>query len=188
MRRISLLALLLFGLTAQTQTIIFRTAEDLDAGRGEKKGDVVDVAPVMGRMVLVLADGEGRERIPCKAIWGFRYKEALFRIEPGSQLPVRLMSQHTLCYYENGLAHLTMQRDRSEAATFEFGEPSYLSLDRRSEIVPARFQGALSKSGQRFREAHPELRALLDCIGEGTDLEHNRQCVVDHEVAQEEAR
>ncbi|HEY0977011.1 MAG TPA: hypothetical protein VGE21_06030 [Flavobacteriales bacterium] len=189
MRGVLLSSLLLIGLYGSAQTVLYRTRAEHLAGKGEERGNVLDVMPAMGRLVLVLETPGGRERVPCKDLWGFTYQGVLFRIEPGSGLPVRLMSHHTLCYYENGLAHLTMQRERTEAATFEFGDAAYLSTDLDGTIVPARFRGKdIPVASRRFDAAHPELESLITCIGAGAELEHIRQCVVDHEVSVEEKR
>lgn len=173
--------------SAHAQGTIFRTYAEQVNGTGEPFTGPIDVAPLLGRFVVVYTGAKGKERIPCKDIWGFTYKGVLFRIEPEGHLPVRLMARGTVCYYENGFAHLQMQRDSTEAASFTYGRQSYLSKDLQDGIVPAVFAEADERSASaRFRQAHPEYAALCACIGDRQDMEHTRQCVVDFEVDAEE--
>lgn len=174
-------------LAAQGQ--VFRTAAERANGTGEAFTGPIAVEPLLGRFVAVYTTDKGRQRVPCKDLWGFAYKDVLFRIEPEGHLPVRLMTRGTVCYYENGFAHLQMQRDSTEAAGFTYGHPSYLSKDLESEVVPASFPPGDDRSpSARFRTGHPELATLLDCIGEAQDMDRTRQCVVDFEVDMEDER
>jgi hypothetical protein len=102
-------------------------------------------------------------------------------------MPVRLMSYGAVYYWENGFAHLHMQHDSTEASGFEYGRAAYLSKDVQSEIVPASFKADDTRSASaKFREDYPAYGSMLDCIGEGTELDSVRQCVVEYEVAVEE--
>ena len=103
-------------------------------------------------------------------MWGLLNDGALYRIEPEGYLPVRLMSPGAIFYWENGFAHLRMQRDSAEAAGFEYGHASYLSHNVLSEIVPASFKADDTKSpSAKFKKAWPAYADLLDRIGEGAD-------------------
>lgn len=171
---------------AEAQVTIYRTPAEYQAGGGEDVGDFVDIVPVMGQYNLsLLRDGE-KHRVRCKDIWGFTYKGVLFRITEEGHLPVRLMTKGSLCYYENGFAHLVMIRDGTELESFDVGNRSYLSRHLEGEVVPAVFkEGDTRSSSARFRQAHSQFEPLFQCIGDRDDLEHTRQCVVDFEVALE---
>lgn len=174
---------------ADAQNAIFRTYKEYVDSTGLPVHGVIDVEPHMGRFVVTYsADGKG-QRIPCKKIWGFRYNNILFRIEPEGDMPVRLMSHGAVYYWENGFAHLHMQHDSTEASGFEYGRIAYLSKDVQSAIVPASFTTDDTRSASaKFRDAYPAYGSMVDCIGQGTELEGVRQCVVEYEVAVEEGK
>ncbi|MFT3884288.1 MAG: hypothetical protein QM724_02305 [Flavobacteriales bacterium] len=134
--------LLLLGVmlrSAAAQTVVYPAYEQYVQHRGDTLGDFVEAYPVLGRFVLVFGKDDGQERVHSRRIWGFTYNGVLFRIREADSMPVRLMAKGAICYYENGLAHLEMQRDHVEQAFFNDGERSYLSKDLQSEIVPAHF-------------------------------------------------
>lgn len=192
MRR-SVLTTVLAGLLATTglraQTVLHTSYEDYLQHKGDSLGDFVDAYPVLGHFVLVFhtADGTAERKVNTRRLWGFTYKNVLFRIARQEHMPVRLMTRGSICYYENGLAHLEMQRDHTESAFFADGERSYVSKDLQSEIVPAHFAANDHRSpSARFAREHPEYATVCTCIGEQEDMDRTRQCVVDFEVAEED--
>ena len=153
---------------------------------GEPVGEFVDLYPVFGQWTLFFLKDSVERKVKCKDIWGFTYKGILFRITDEGPIPVRLMTEGEVCYYENGVAHLKMQRDNVELAEYEIGQSAYLSKDIKSPIVPARFKDGDARSiSGRFREEHPELERLCTCIGASEDMDRTRQCVVDFEAGLE---
>jgi hypothetical protein len=178
--------LLLHAAWAQGQ--VFRTEADYP-GAGLVVDGEIGLEPRMGRFVLTYAVGGHPKVTPCRQLWGFQYGNILYRIAPEGHVPVRLMAQGAVYYWENGFAHLRMQSDSMEAARFEFGRASYLSRDVKGEIVPACFKGkGMSKGSERFKEAWPAYAGMLECIGSGEQMDSTRQCVVEYEVAVEEGR
>ncbi len=150
---------------------------------GEAVGEFVDLYPNMGQWTLLFAKNGVERKVKCKDIWGFMYKGVLFRINDEGPIPVRLMTEGTVCYYENGFAHLYMQRDSMEVGTFEVGHASYLSKDIRGPIVPAVFKEGDTRSvSSRFRTEYPALEPLFKCIGTRAEMDPIRQCVVDFEA------
>ncbi len=150
---------------------------------GEPVGDFVDLYPNMGQWTLLFEKDGVKRKVKCKDIWGFMYKGVLFRINDEGPIPVRVMTEGTVCYYENGFAHLYMQREDAELAEFEVGYASYLSKDIRSPIVPAVFKDGDTRSvSGRFRTEYPGLEPLFKCIGDRPGMDPVRQCVVDFEV------
>ncbi|HMN07088.1 MAG TPA: hypothetical protein PKD45_15340 [Flavobacteriales bacterium] len=181
--------LLLSAMGIMAQNVLYRSYEEYAENRGQEVEGPFDVEPRVGRFVVTLRQGEVLVRVPTRKVWGFLNRGVLYRIEQQSFLPVRLMAQGPIYYWENGFAHLRMQRDSVEASGFEYGLPSYLSRDLQSEIVPAVFKPGDTRSPSgKFRLAWPAYAALLERIGENTDMDQIRQEVVDYIVAVEEGR
>ncbi|MEO8733486.1 MAG: hypothetical protein ABI373_04055 [Flavobacteriales bacterium] len=171
------------------QNAIFRTYKEYVDSTGLPVQGVIDVVPRMGRFVVTYKKDGSEERIPCKKVWGFRYNNILFRIEPEGDMPVRLMSHGAVYYWENGFAHLHMQHDSTEASSFEYGRAAYLSKTIQSAIVPASFNADdTSSASAKFRDANPAYASMISCIGEGSELDSVRQCVVEYEVDVEEGK
>ena len=153
---------------------------------GEPVGQFMDLYPVMGQWTLFFEKDGAKRKVKCKDIWGFTYKGILFRIDAEGHIPVRLMTEREVCYYENGFAHLRMLRDTSELAGFEYGNSAYLSKDIKGAIVPAIFAKDDERSASgKFRANYPTLEPLIMCIGEIDDMATIRQCVVDFEAGLE---
>ncbi len=150
---------------------------------GEPVGDFVDLYPNMGQWTLLFEKNGEKRKVKCKDIWGFTYKGVLFRINEEGPLPVRLMVEGSVCYYENGYAHLIMQRDSTENASFELGHAAYLSKDIKGPIVPAIFKEEDTRSvSGRFRTEYPKFEPLFKCVGVRDEMDPIRQCVVDFEA------
>jgi hypothetical protein len=150
---------------------------------GEAVGEFVDLYPILGHWTLIFEKDGAKRKVKCKDIWGFTYKGVLFRMNEEGPLPVRLMTEGAVCYYENGFAHLQMQRDSTELAGYEYGHAAYLSKDIKSPIVPAMFKEGEARSvSSRFRSEYPGLEPLLKCIGVRDEMQPIRQCVVDFEA------
>ena len=187
-RLILLLALAISG-GMMAQNVIFRSYAEYAAQTGEQVEGQIDVAPNMGRLVVTYVKDGSKKHTPTRKVWGFLNEGFLYRIESEGNLPVRLMAQGAIFYWENGFAHLRMQLDSTEAAIVEYGYASYLSRDMQSEIVPAHFPPDDTKSpSAKFKAAWPAYAELLDRIGEGTNMDIVRQCVVDYAVEVEEGR
>lgn len=188
------IAVVALGATAMAQAFLLYTPDEYLEKRtsdpylpiGEAVGDFVDLYPNMGAWTLLFKKDGVERKVKCKDIWGFNYKGVLFRINSEGPIPVRLMTEGEVCYYENGFAHLKMQRDDSEWAGFELGHGSYLSRNIKGPIVPAQFKEGDGKSMSGiFRKEYSELEPLFSCIGTGAEMDHTRQCVVDFEAGQE---
>lgn len=112
MRTLRTLAFLLLGLTASPTVLaqngpeitVFKTYEDFEAKRGQDYERYSGYMHVMGKVTLFLYDRGEKEKVKCANIWGFRYKDALFRVDKRYEQPAKLMSYGRLCYYENGMA------------------------------------------------------------------------------------
>lgn len=171
--------------TTTDVVITYATYADYQAAKGDTAGSYVDLVPSMGQHTLVFSRQGEKYKVPCKDLWGFVFKGVLFRIEEEFHLPVRLMTKGAVCYYENGYAHLIMQRDGTEISFYDLGYQNYLSHDLESPIVRAVFTASERSASGKFRAAFPQYEPLCTCIGERDELDHTRQCVVDFEASLE---
>lgn len=189
MRSLLLIAAIVAAAAAMAQHVLFRNYGEYVGKAGEHVEGLINVEPHWGRFMVVYEQDGRTERIPTRKVWGFLNNGFLYRIEQAGKLPVRLMAQGAIQYWENGLAHLRIQQDSTGASGFEYGYASYLSRDLQSVIVPAVFKPDDAKSlSAKFKAAWPAYQDLLEQIGAGTDMEKVRQWVVDYEVAVEEGR
>jgi len=187
----SLIFLLTLGLSsgAMAQNVIYRNYGEYVAKQGDSVDGPVSVVPNMGRFVVSYVKEGSKKHVATRKVWGFLNNGFLYRIEPEGHLPVRLMAQGAIFYWENGFAHLRIQRDSTGAAGFKYGYGSYLSRELQSGIVPASFKAEDTKSSPaKFKESWPAYAELLGRIGEGADMDSVRQLVVDYEVAVEEGK
>ncbi|MCB0793969.1 MAG: hypothetical protein KDB88_04460 [Flavobacteriales bacterium] len=168
----------------QGRGVVFATYDDLVQGKGDTLGVFQEVGIHMGRYVLDFQQEEEKkkERVPCSEIWGFKVNELLFRILEPDHVPLRLMTQGAVCYYENGLAHLRMWSDSTDVTMIDKGLRSYMSRELNSPIVPAVFTEDEASASAVFRREHPQFEHLFKCIGGEDDLLNTRQCVVDFEA------
>lgn len=164
------------------QAVVHVTAADHRAGRGDSVGTYTDIRRKGGEYVLRFSGKVGVREVACADIWGFTVNDVLYRIHPVERVPVRLMAQGAVCYYENGFAHLRMQRTGSELEPSGPGHRSYVGRTLEGDIVPAVFAAGDGGAAGRFRAQHPELELLCACIGADDDLHRTRQCVVDFEA------
>ena len=137
-----------------------------------------------GNVRLFFIDQQGnKKKIACKNIWGFKYGDALFRTEPRSSQPARVMSLGEIVYYENGLAHLEMIRDNSTTGRSDLGYYSYISPNLKAPMTPLPNFGFSSKA-RRMRELlkiHPEYKPLFECLEKDYDLKTVIYCVIEFE-------
>jgi len=169
-------------LLLDAETYLKERTTDPNKPIGEHVGEYLDLFPAMGQWTLLFEKDGVKRKVKCKDIWGFLYKGVLFRINDEGPIPVRLMTEGAVCYYENGFAHLKMLRDDQEVALYDVGNAAYLSKDLKGAIVPARFKDDDTRSvSARFRTEYPALESLYRCIGERDEMDPIRQCVVDFE-------
>lgn len=175
--------------TATGQGTLYRSYNEYVEDAGERVDGPIDVTIALGRFIITYHHEGKLQRIPAKKLWGFMNRGILYRIEEEGRLPVRLMAQGAIYYWENGLAHLQIQRDSTGASHFDYGHASYVSRDLQGSIVPAVFkEGDTKSSSAKFKAAWPAYAELFDQIGEGRDLDEVRRLVVDYEIAVEQGK
>ena len=169
-------------LMANGQVTIYRTYEDFTAKKGEKYDDYKGFMHVLGKVKLSFIKDKEVTKIACKDMWGFEYKNILFRIDHEHQQAACCINTGKICYYENGLAHLEMLRDNTDKAEFSVGYFSYISSDLNSELVPLPIIGSLGtkKAYLVFKGKNPKHKVFYDCIEKNFDYNKVRQCVTDY--------
>lgn len=132
---------------------------------------------------MIFKKDQKKVKIHCKDIWGFSYKDALFRIDKNYSQPARVASSGKIIYYENGIAHLEMIRDNKEEGSFSIGYFCYVSKNLESELIP--MPGSLisdaRKKINKFKEENPEYKELFNCIEKNYNYLNVRPCITEFE-------
>lgn len=177
--RISLILLLICCFQKiHSQVIVFRTYEDFKNERGEKYDEYNSYLMSMGKVTLSFLRDNNKYKIKCKDIYGFIYKDVLFRIDEFSKQPARLMSHGKIFYYENGLGHLDILKHNKETGL----SPSPLSVFFSKSINTPVVATGTRKPYNNFKKYHPEYNELFNCIDESRYyVETGRRCVAQFE-------
>lgn len=161
---------------------VYETYEDFANKKGRNYDRYTAYMHIAGKVTLILMHNNEKEKVKCADIWGFRYKDALFRIDRRYEQPARLMNYGRICYYENGAAHLTMMRDSSSNSTFNIGAYCYVSTDLKDDLY--QFSG-LKKDGKKalehFIQINPFYRQYFDCVGHTNSVSKHRECIAQFE-------
>ena len=166
--------LFLFALVGWSQLNVYKTYQDYEAGKAKTYGDV-EFKKWKGNQNTVLVFGsKGKDdvELECEKIWGFGYKEVLFRVSKDSRYfvkkggpelgtPFVVMYLDDVVYYEKGLGVLdAMKHDRSQALLM--GMCAALSKDLDSDMAMVPCTPAKWTDEQIFLlvRAYPELKEL----------------------------
>ncbi|MCW3084165.1 MAG: hypothetical protein JWP12_1531 [Bacteroidetes bacterium] len=124
--------LICVSLKAQT-VIIYKTYEDFQNNNGEQYDSLKNAWASHFHMAL-LKDGK-RIAVEGKNFWGFKYGDALFRVNKGAAYRV-LTYGPKLCYYEDGYAYIVSIMHKESMVSFENGMPvSFISTSLNSELI-----------------------------------------------------
>jgi hypothetical protein len=179
MKSIISLALILSSFVASAQLTIYRTFEDYQHEKGEVYDDYVGYSHVIKVKLKLIKDGE-EVTVSCKGVWGFKYKEGLFRVHEKLSQPARVMSVGNIVYYENGAAHLGMLRDNTNKGYYDVGYNCYFSTSMSDDLVPMPRDSGISdasKQIKKFKKLHPEYADLFECIGKSYMYTNVSPCV-----------
>lgn len=173
MARLSLLLLFFVcSFLVNAQTGIYRTYEDYINNKLEDVGELSNVVHVQGEFSILFKRNDEKIKVKCEEIWGFKYKNELFRVDHETQQPYYVYSIGKIIYYENGLAYLEMLRFNKDFAEIEWGGAYALSKTMNSDMVITRQQW------KKFLEGNPELKDILYCLNqESYSIKNNRECV-----------
>jgi hypothetical protein len=178
-KSILFLSMLLMGFILNAQVVVYPTFEDFKSKNGKLYDDYDGYMHVMGKVKLTFVKDGKSKNIACSDMWGFHYKDALFRIDKKHNQPTRVISDGKIIYYENGMAHLDMIAYNKEKGSFSMGYFCYLSKSLDSDIIPMPGQlvSDARKKIKKFKEENPEYKELFDCIENDYDYSNVRPCV-----------
>lgn len=171
---------------ASSQVSIYKTYEDFQNGSSIDYDNLKKLLLYDQQVKLLLSSDGVVKKLGTKDIWGFLYKDVLFKVdhESGGHDLVRVMSKGKLTYYENGWAHIQMIFHKRNSAFFNAkqGYESYVSKDLNSLLIPLS-HGAnyidikrAKKRRKNFLEKYPEYNELIKCA-KNSGIERIRRCV-----------
>ena len=164
----------LFAFASWCQLNVYKTYDDYTAHKGNSYGDVEFKKWKGDENTLLVFERKGKEdvEVECANIWGFGYKEVLFRVSKDSKYfvkkggvqvgtPFVVMFLDDVVYYENGLGILdAMKHDRGQAMLK--GMCAALSKDLNSDmaVVPCTAVKWTDDQILLLVRAYPELKDL----------------------------
>lgn len=178
LKKVFFLLSFLCGYISFSQVVVYETFEDFKNDKGEKYDDYHGFSGFHSVNLFFLR-GKKKHKVRCKDIWGFTYRDALFRVDERNNQPARLVSHGKIFYYENGVAHLSTLKADSYFAT-SFGFAVYFSNTIDSEVIA--FTSNVTMASRRDMKAYikdnPQYKALFDCIGDDVTYPYTaRTCV-----------
>lgn len=189
------LVILFFALnsfTAFSQIEVYRTFQDFESDKTEKFDDLnIYLFDRPEKQIDYYKFYKNRTEIKSKDIWGFKYKDVLFRIDhdnPGHNA-VRVIAKNKLVYYENGHSNLEMlESERSSGSYSQFqGYSAYISLNLNSMmiVIDENIHGLAGKKRAKkrikeFQKENPEFNEFFDCL-KNHRIETVRRCISEFE-------
>ncbi len=192
MKYLLILFFVLYSSVAFSQIEVYRTFQDFENDNTEKFDDLnIYLFDKPEKQIDYYKFYKNRTEIKTKDIWGFKYKDVLFRIDhdnPG-QNAVRVIVKNKLVYYENGRAHLEMlESGQSSAYYSQFaGYSAYISLNLNSMMIvlDENIHGLAGKKRAKkrvrnFQDENSEYNAFFDCLT-NYRIETVRRCISEFE-------
>lgn len=172
--------------TLKAQVEVYRTYEDYQNGVSESYELYGGSMHMGGRASLFFYKNDKKTTIKCKEMWGFKYKDVLFRNDVVNSHPTRVVIEGKVVYYENGFAHLEMLKYNKKEGKYELGRFCYLSKDLNSEIIPipAHDKDYL-KAMKPFKAQYPEFQSMYECIEKEYSIDNVKGCVEKLEAEKE---
>lgn len=157
----SLVLLLLFSIPVfvTAQVIVYETLQDYQEDKGTSYDNCFGWSKIFGKYQIRLKKDGKMVNVHCKKIWGFTYKDQLFRSTGESGKFGMLISERGVCYYENGVAHLDLLRFNKENINFPKDHFAYFSDNLGTELFPYD-----SGNIKYLKEVLPKHHDLFDCI------------------------
>ncbi|MFK7771365.1 MAG: hypothetical protein AB8F94_04465 [Saprospiraceae bacterium] len=190
-------------LKAQDSLIVYKTFSDFDNQTGELYTGKLfyqnATTTFKNRFIYFknktsgISKDQQKIKINTKEVWGFMINDRLFRMIADTGIPVCLLSQGQLYYYENGLAYLHMsfaKRKKKRAMVSEqtnknnrnisypWGQIAYFSKDISSKLyaLPTSNEIGARRLLEEYVEIYPELENFFTCI-KGVFKFKNRECI-----------
>lgn len=170
--------ILMISYTSHAQIEVYRTYEDFQRGISEQFETYSGAMRSGSKVTLRFQNKDGKTNIKCKEVWGFRYKDALFRNDVEVGQPTRVMISGNIIYYENGIAHMDMIRYNKKEVEFSLGSYCYLSKDLNSKMIAVNREDInYEKNIKEFKQQFPEFEELFNCIEKYSIPEKVSSCV-----------
>jgi hypothetical protein len=166
----------LFNLNLYAQFVAYKSYEDYTKGKGTNYEDYLNYRGTE-QVTLILKQGNEKVKLDCEDIWGFTYKDKLFRVTQDEAIPVCLLNNGKISYYEMGIVYLeAMKKEPGSVELQNMADYFFFSVDLKSEIIDLPIL-TNKKSFKEFKSAHPEYKSLFDCIATYMDPSLVRNCV-----------
>ena len=179
---ITQLSLKLFG---QDTIIVFKDYASYTAMTGEHYNKMLGYTNGVVNVNLILQQNGIETKKKCKEIWGFLYNGNLFRTDIRTGQVAKLISKGKICYYENGIAHLKMIRDKTTSETFSIGYYCYVSKNLETKLAPfpspeVQVSDA-SKQLRKFKKENPEYDPLFKTMNKPYQYYEVKQRISEYE-------
>ena len=162
-RLMTLILFLVILKTTNAQVEVYKTYSDYQNNISAKYADFLKnkIAHV-GQDLIFLDDKGEKVKINSTEIWGFKYKNTIFRfyLNDAYYPMAAVVNIGKLVYYENGIAYMEMLKKNKDKGSYDFivdGNSWYFSKDLNSEIEKA---NKLEYSSTKY----PEYKELYDCL------------------------
>lgn len=163
---------LLLAIHAIAQLTVYKTYTDYKSNMGTaydgsyKYKGISGSGTFGGYVVDFESKGKPEINIHCSGVWGFKYRDSLFRIAANGA-PAVLTSSGKMCFYQNGCFVLRDMEPGSYASkAIKESESNYVSKDLQSDMMewPIGNPVSLAAVIKKFKSKYPETAQLLDCI------------------------
>lgn len=183
-KSILFLAAFIFSVTCVAQVTVYTSYENFKKDEGIKYEDFQGSHHVGSKQIYTFINGGKKIKESARDMWGFKYKDKLFRIIPESGFIVMLISEGKIVYYENGFAHIQMLKYGSSEGIASGGFFCYISEQLDSEIVPVAdySMSPARKPMKKFATENPFIKPLFDCVAGVSSYEVIRRCVIEFEA------
>lgn len=169
---------LMLGHSSYSQVIVYYTYEDFKYERGESFDDYSSYF-MASAVTLTFVKDKKKHKIKCKDMWGFVYKDVLFRVDEFNKVPARLMSFGKIFYYENGIAHLDILKNNTTSGSSPSGFMIFFSKSIETPVVAFTSNKTMVARipYKQFKSDYPEYKELFDCMDGNYSVTTARQCV-----------
>jgi hypothetical protein len=176
-----------FKVCSQDTVIVFKDYASFLNNTGEFYNEMMGYSNGVVKVTLYLKKNGLETKVPCKDIWGFMYNRRLFRTDVRTGQMAMLINKGRVCYYENGIAHLVMIRDKTTKETFSMGYYCYISKNLETPLVPfpspeVQVSDA-HKQIRKFRKENPEYDNLFERFDRNYRIQHVRDVIEEYEEA-----
>jgi hypothetical protein len=151
--------------TKKEQNGYYKTYADFTQNKIELMDAAINCDFIAGRLFVVFRKGGNAIKVPCKDIWGFKFKNQLFRNfhEKHTDYPCAVVSTGKITYYEMGSRHIDalIHNIKAEDGTQDWGHACYFSKTLGSDMMSV----SNTEEYERFKQAYTSTDAkLFNCL------------------------